>query len=49
MQYTYTDWGGAAASPVVLVAVLGGGLVFISLIFLRYEIALNASIESDIV
>ena len=49
MQYTYTGWGDAAASPVVLVAGLGASLVFISLIFLQYERALNTSIESDIV
>jgi len=49
MQYTYPGWGDAATSPVVLVAGLGASLVFMSLIFLQYERAINTSIESDIV
>ena len=49
MQYTYTGWADPTTSPVVLVAGLGASLVFISLIFLQYERALNTSIESDIV
>ena len=49
MQYTYTGWGDPASSPVILAAGLGASLVFISLIFLQYERAIDTSIESDIV
>lgn len=49
MLYTYTGWSDVATYSVLLVAGLGASLIFISLIFLQYERALNTSIESDIV
>ncbi|MCK5310116.1 MAG: tetratricopeptide repeat protein [Thermoplasmata archaeon] len=49
LQFTYLGWENSSSSPVLLVAGLGASLVFISLVFLQYERAINTSIESDVV
>jgi len=49
ISFTYSNYGTGIESPVLIVAGFGSGLVFLSLIFLQYERAINSSIETDIV
>jgi tetratricopeptide (TPR) repeat protein len=49
VNLTYPGFGGQEMSPAIMVSGLGAGMIFLSLIFLQYERAINTSIESDIV
>ncbi|MFO7619046.1 MAG: tetratricopeptide repeat protein [Thermoplasmata archaeon] len=49
VSFTHSNFGTSLESPVLIVAGLGSSLIFLSLIFLQYERAINSSIETDIV